>query len=379
MDAPMRHLYLHVPFCPTICPYCDFHALRRTRGAVAAYLDRLEEEATALFARHSGELETLYVGGGTPSFLRDGELERLFASLPWRFAGRAEITLEVNPGTVNRERLQRFAKLGVNRLSIGVQSFADETLRFLGRPHNAAAAVRTVEEALELGFSVSLDLMLALPGHSARSDLETAAALGVDHVSAYTLQVEPGTPFALRGVATDPDDEAAAFTQAREVLGAAGLQRYEVSNFARPGAESRHNLAYWRMNSWGGLGPAAAGHFLSREKGVVSRRLTNPPLPRWLTGEAPETVELGPLDHAKEALMMGLRIREGVDLAALQERTGLELRQSLVEVADELERAGLARLTGNRLFPTNAGLDRLHEVILKLWEGLERAYPSGFS
>ena len=375
----MRHLYLHVPFCPTICPYCDFHALRRTGGAVAAYLDRLEEEATALFAKHPGVLETLYVGGGTPSFLRDRELERLFASLPWRMGEGAEITLEVNPGTVNRRRLETIKSLGVNRLSIGVQSFDDDTLRFLGRTHDAATARRTVEEALDLVFSVSLDLILALPNRSFRSDLETAAVLGADHVSAYTLQVEPGTPFALRGVTTDPDDEATAFALAREILGAAGLRRYEVSNFARPGAESRHNLAYWQMNSWGGLGPAAAGHFLTDEEKVVSHRMTNPSLPRWLTGEPPESVEIGPLDYAKEALMMGLRTRKGVDLAALEKRTGLEIRRSLTEGIEELEATNLVRLAGNRLFPTDAGLDRLHEVILKLWEGIETTYSADFS
>lgn len=375
----MRHLYVHVPFCPTICPYCDFHVLRRTRGAVVAYLERLGEEAARLFERHPQPLETLYVGGGTPSFLRNSELERLFASLPWRFAHEAEVTLEVNPGTVNHRRLEAIGSLGVNRLSIGVQSFDDETLRYLGRTHDAATAQKTVEEALELGFSVSLDLMLALPGQNVRAELETAAALGVDHVSAYTLQIEPGTPFALRRLTTEPDDEAAAFALAREILGAAGLRRYEVSNYARPGAESRHNLAYWRMESWGGLGPAAAAHFLTGERNVVSRRLTNPPLPRWLASEPPETTELGPLDHTKEALMMGLRTREGIGLRQLEDRTGLELRRSLAKAVADLGATGLLALKEDRLSATDAGLDRLHEVILRLWEALETAYSAGSS
>jgi len=375
----MRHLYLHVPFCPTICPYCDFHVLRRTKGAVAIYLEGLEKEAARLFELHPESLDTIYVGGGTPSFLRDAELESLFAALPWAVDEGAEVTLEVNPGTVNHRRLEFIKGLGVNRLSIGVQSFSDETLHFLGRTHDAASARKTVAEALELGFSVSLDLMLALPGQNVRADLETAAVLGVDHVSAYTLQIEPGTPLALQKLATEPDDEAAAFALAREILGAAGLRRYEVSNYARPGAESRHNLAYWRMNSWGGLGPAAAGHFLTGEEKVVSRRTTNPPLPRWLAGEPPERVALGPLDFAKEALMMGLRIREGVDLRQLEERTGLELRRTLASAADELAGANLLGLAGDRLSPTDAGLDRLHEVILRLWETLEAVYSADFS
>jgi len=379
MNTFMHHLYLHVPFCPTICPYCDFHVLRRTKGAVAAYLERLEEEAARLFELHPGSLDTIYVGGGTPSFLRDAELERLFASLPWPLEDEAEVTLEVNPGTVNYRRLEAIKNLGVNRLSIGVQSFDEKTLHFLGRTHDAASARKTVAEALGFGFSVSLDLMLALPGQNVRAELETAAALGVDHVSAYTLQVEPGTPFALQKLTTKADDEAAAFALAREVLGAAGLRRYEVSNYARPGAESRHNLAYWRMSSWGGLGPAAAAHFLVGEKKVVSRRMTNPPLPRWLAGEPPEIVELGPLGYAKEALMMGLRIREGVDLCRLEENSGLELRQTLSIKAGELADAGLLELDENRIVPTNAGLDQLHEVILQLWEALETTYSADFS
>jgi len=375
----MRHLYLHVPFCPTICPYCDFHVLRRTKGAVVAYLERLEKEAARLFELHPESLDTIYVGGGTPSFLRDAELERLFAALPWQVDERAEITLEVNPGTVNRRRLETIKNLGVNRLSIGVQSFDDNTLRFLGRTHDAATARRTVKEALDLGFSVSLDLMLALPGQNVRAELETAAALGAGHVSAYTLQIEPGTPFALRRLAAEADDEAAAFALARKILGAAGLRRYEVSNYARPGAESRHNLAYWRMNSWGGLGPAAAAHFLTGEERVVSRRTTNPPLPRWLAGEPPESVELGPLDYAKEVLMMGLRTREGIDLRKLEEHSGLELRRTLAEKVGELADGGLLRLDENRIAPTDAGLDRLHEAILQLWETLETAYSADFS
>ncbi|WP_457636934.1 radical SAM family heme chaperone HemW [Oceanithermus sp.] len=373
----MRHLYVHVPFCPTICPYCDFHVLRRTRGSVDAYLNRLEQEAAELFKLYPEPLETLYVGGGTPSFLRDAELKRLFSLLPWQSIERAEITLEVNPGTVNQQRLETIKSLGVNRLSIGVQSFDRKTLRFLGRTHDAAASVRTVEMALELGFSVSLDLMLALPGQNVRAELETAAALGVDHVSAYTLQVEPGTPFALRKLRTDPDAEAAAFAWTRRVLGAAGLRRYEVSNYARPRAESRHNLSYWRMESWGGLGPAAAAHFLNDREGPVSHRTTNPPLPRWLDGEAPETIELGPLDYAREALMMGLRTREGVSLRHLEGRTGLGLRGPLAASAAELTAAGLLETAEDRLRPTNDGLDRLHEVILRLWEALEATYSDG--
>ncbi|WP_456446570.1 radical SAM family heme chaperone HemW [Oceanithermus sp.] len=372
----MRHLYLHVPFCPTICPYCDFHVVRRGPGLVERYLERLEAEAAELFNRRPGPLATLYLGGGTPSYLRDRELARLFAALPWTLAPGAEVTLEANPGTLTPARLERLRALGVNRLSLGVQSFQDPVLARLGRAHKGQGALRAVEEALEAGFRVSVDLILGLPGQDVKADLETAAALGVGHVSAYTLQVEPGTPFALAGLEPDPDREAEAFAAARAVLGRAGMVRYEVSNFARPGEEARHNLAYWRMLEWGGLGPAASAHFLTPAGPGVAERRTNPPLPRWAAGEPPARETIAPLEHAKEGLMMGLRLREGMDLAALARQSGLAgLDRALSPAAGRLEAEGLIERAGVRLRPSQAGLDRLHAALLPLWEALEAAYP----
>ena len=373
----MRHLYLHVPFCPTICPYCDFHVVRRGPGVVERYLKRLEREAAELFAHRRGPLATLYLGGGTPSYLRDAELERLFAALPWRLEPGAEVTLEANPGTLNPARLEHLRSLGVNRISIGVQSFQDPVLARLGRAHKGRGALRAAEEALNAGFRVSLDLILGLPGQDAAADLETAAALGAGHVSAYTLQVEPGTPLALAGLEPDPDHEAAAFELARALLGRAGLARYEVSNFARPGEEARHNLAYWRMAEWGGLGPAASAHFFTPEGPALAERRTNPPLPRWAAGEPPAREAIDALEHAKESLMMGLRLREGVDLAALERRSGLAgLERALAPAAERLAGEGLLERARARLRPSEAGLDRLHAALLPLWDALEAAYPS---
>ncbi len=372
----MRHLYLHVPFCPTICPYCDFHVVRRGPGLVERYLERLAAEAAALYARRPEPLATLYLGGGTPSYLRDRELARLFAALPWPLAPGSEVTLEANPGTLSPARLAQLRALGVNRLSLGVQSFQDPVLARLGRAHKARGALRTVEEALHAGLRVSVDLILGLPGQDVKADLETAAALGAGHVSAYTLQIEPGTPFALAGLEPDPDREAAAFATARAVLGRAGLARYEVSNFARPGEEARHNLAYWRLAEWGGLGPAASAHFYTPAGPGVTERRTNPPLPRWAAGEPPVRETIGPLEHVKEGLMMGLRLREGVDLTALEHQSGLaHLERALAPAAERLEAAGLLERAQERLRPSETGLDRLHAALLPLWEALESAYP----
>lgn len=375
----MRSLYVHVPFCPTLCPYCDFHVVRRHGGVVEAYLERLAGEAAALHARFPGPLETLYFGGGTPSFLRGHELERLFAALPWQLRPGAEVTMEANPGTLNPERLTLLKHLGINRLSIGVQSFQDTVLKTLGRAHGRKGAFQAVEMSLEAGFRTSIDLILGLPGQDFEADLREAASLGVGHVSAYTLQIEPGTLFEIRGIRLDEDLGAAAFEAAESVLGEAGLLRYEVSNFARPGEESRHNRAYWRNEFWGALGPAAAGHYPrdveARGSGlegheVYSVRATNPPLPRWLAGEAPSLEVISPLEYARESLMLGLRLREGVDVGVLEGRSGLELWAQLEKTARKLEERGLIWTRQTRLGATRAGLPLLHQLILQLWEAL---------
>ncbi|GAA6756091.1 radical SAM family heme chaperone HemW [Thermus thalpophilus] len=366
----MTSLYVHVPFCPTLCPYCDFHVVRRGPGWVEAYLKRLREEAALLHARYPHPLKTLYLGGGTPSYLRDRELVALFQALPWPLAEGAEVTLEANPGTLNPARLRLQKELGVNRLSLGVQSFQEGVLRFLGRAHGRKGALRAVEMALEAGFRVSLDLILGLPMQEVEKDLKEAASLGVGHVSAYTLQVEEGTPFALLGLKEDPEREAWAMERAEAILGEAGLERYEVSNFARKGEEAQHNLVYWRAGFWLALGPAATGQYPGEGPAYALRR-TNPPLPRWLAGEAPKEEAISPLEHAKESLMLGLRLKEGVDLAEVEARSGLSLFPLLRRKAQELAEAGLLQLEGARLRPTPKTFSLLHPVILALWEALE--------
>ncbi|BAW01349.1 oxygen-independent coproporphyrinogen III oxidase [Thermus thermophilus] len=370
----MASLYVHVPFCPTLCPYCDFHVVRRGPGWVEAYLRRLAEEAQALHEGFPKPLRTLYLGGGTPSYLRDRELVALFQSLPWALAEGAEVTLEANPGTLSPGRLRLLKDLGVNRLSLGVQSFQEGVLKFLGRAHGRKGALKAVEMALEGGFRVSIDLILGLPMQDVEADLKEAARLGVGHVSAYTLQVEKGTPFALLGLREDPEREAWAMERAEEVLGEAGLLRYEVSNFAREGEEARHNLVYWRAGFWLALGPRATGQYPGKG-GAYALRRTAPPLPRWLLGEAPEEEAISPLEHAKESLMLGLRLREGVEVGAVEKRTGLTLFPLLQGRAMELAQEGLLQVRGKRLLPTPKAFPLLHRVVLELWEALAPLAP----
>ena len=362
-------LYLHVPFCPSICPYCDFHKMRKHEGLVARYLDRLEQEAEALAARHPGPLDTVYLGGGTPSHLTDGELARVFALLArsWGTPARLETTLEADPRTFDRERLARFRDHGVDRLSIGLQSTQDDVLRFLGRVHDGAEGLAAVRQALDAGFRVTVDVIMAVPGQDLEQDLRRVADLGVRHMSVYTLTVEPHTPFALRGVRVDPEVDADAFETAEAVLATYGLARYEVSNYAVPGEESRHNQAYWRGAWYLGLGPSASGHL---PDGPFGTRYRNPPIKDWLAGAAPERDPLTADDVVLERLMTGLRTRDGVDLAELERTTGVGVETAHATWLRTASRHHLVTLDdARRLRTTGAGLARLDALLLAFVRG----------
>ncbi len=365
----VRHLYVHVPFCPTICPFCDFHVLERRAGAVDAYLVGLEREAAEVAPLVAPEgLRTVYLGGGTPSYLREGELARLVAIVE-RHLGWAseEATLEVHPQTVSAARARSWVGMGFDRLSLGVQSTQDDVLRFLGRPHDAASGLAALDAVLGAGArSVSADLITAVPGQDVRLDLERLAATGVDHLSAYTLTIEEGTPFARQGVEVDADAEAEALDLAGALLGAAGLARYEVSNHARAGHESAHNLAYWRNQTYLGIGPSASGLEPAPEGSPpdqVGQRRTNAPLARWLEeGRGPVEAVTGH-DLLVEGVLTRLRLREGVDLDELSVVSGLDARTELAAPLAEVVAAGLAELVGERwLRPTPAGFTVLDQL-----------------
>lgn len=381
LDPTVRHLYVHVPFCPTICPYCDFHVLTRRAGLVERYLERLEDEAARLAAAYPVDLDTVYVGGGTPSFLRDAEITALVGSvrrhLGW---GRAENTLEINPGTVTPARAALWKDLGFDRASVGVQSLDDATLQFLGRQHDASQAREAVRELVRAGFRVSGDLITAVPGQPLEADIRGLVELGVGHVSAYTLTVEPGTEFARRGVTVEEDDERRGFEETEARLTGLGFSRYEISNYARPGQESRHNLAYWEGRTYLGLGPGAAGHYpASRGSGgrgvegwgdtALTLRRTNPHLHDWLTGAGGEAEAILPEDYVTDALFMGLRLRAGLDLADLSRRSGVDVQtRYAAPITANVER-GLLILEGDRLRATPAGWWVLNRVVTDFLEG----------
>ena len=347
-------LYLHIPYCEGKCRYCDFYSRGSSRSVPEEYLDALVREMRRFCNCDCASLrpDTLYLGGGTPSLLTPAQVARLIdAAAP---APKAEITLEANPDTVTLESLRGYRRAGVNRLSVGVQSASDRQLRRLGRPHDAAAARRTLEWAQKAGFeNISGDLMLALPNYTfdeLDATLELLIDGGVTHISSYLLKLEPKTPFGLHPPEGLPDEDAAAdfYLAAVERLRDAGFAQYEISNFARPGYESRHNLIYWNCQDYLGLGPAA----YSCMSGI---RFHYPPdLNGFLSGGA-ATVEDGRLD-ASEYIMLATRLCTGLDLAFLKTRWGIRLEERQLQLLRACEKAGLCTLTPDRLILTPKGM-----------------------
>lgn len=316
-------LYIHVPFCAGKCPYCDFYSLPPSGGIIARYTARLRELLSQWGAQCSRPVTSVYFGGGTPSLLGAGTLSSLLEAVGRSFslAPEAEITCEVNPTGVDREFFAQLRAGGFNRLSMGLQSANREELALLGRRHSTAQAAEGVWAARAGGFSnLSLDLMLALPGSNQESlgrSIAFAAGLNPEHISAYLLKVEPGTPFAQRELSLPDEDETAGqYLFCVEELAQLGYAQYEISNFARPGFESRHNLVYWRCEEYLGLGPGAHS-FLEGRRFLWPRDLDG-----FLQGAEP--VDDGPGGGFEEFAMLNLRLTRGLRLSDCEERFGRE-------------------------------------------------------
>jgi oxygen-independent coproporphyrinogen-3 oxidase len=356
-----RALYIHWPFCAKKCPYCDFNSHVREGVDVAAWQAALIADMRAEAAVAGGEtLTSIFFGGGTPSLMPPALVAALLAEAErlWGFDPGIEITLEANPSSVEAANFASLAAAGINRVSLGVQSLDDAELRFLGRLHGADEALRALVTAQAHFARVSFDMIYALPGHTPElweARLTRALGFGTGHMSLYQLTIEPGTRFASdvrRGRLVPLDDDAAAqlFDITQELSLAAGLPAYETSNHARPGEESRHNLAYWRYQDYAGIGPGAHG----RRGGVATVRHKKPEnflaaVARQGDGIA-EARALAVSDQAAEALLMGLRLTEGVDIAALSARFGLP-RAGLIEETALARLADLGMLwaEGNRI------------------------------
>lgn len=361
-------LYVHVPFCSAICPYCDFAVAVGREEKRRAYVGSLQEEMK-LASEFPGPFDTIYFGGGTPSILAPDQLAEILETIRATFALADEtfLFLEVNPEDVHARNLEGWCRLGFSFLSLGVQSLDDEELRFLGRRHTASEARRAVELALGAGFeTVSIDLIYGLPGQDLdawRSNLETAVALRPQHLSCYELEVHEKTTFGKRKARGElrelPEDvQADSFLETHRFLGASGFPGYEVSNFAcDPRHRSRHNRKYWDHTPYLGLGPGA--HSFDGERRFWNERSVARYMRLLREGECPRVGEetLTAEQRALESLMLGLRTYEGIDLASFA-----DLYERNREQIDAFVEDGLLELTPRRLKPTLRGLsvaDRL--------------------
>ncbi len=325
----MYSLYIHIPFCKSKCPYCSFVSYPKTDRLIPQYIDALDKEASLYVG---ARVRTVYIGGGTPTCLDCGQINDLTAVIRRRFNidRNAEWTIEANPATFDPAKAESIKDLGYNRISLGIQSLDPKYLQLLGRPHSAQEGVSAFRILREAGFSnISLDLMFALPGQTAmelEDDLSALIALDSEHLSIYALSVGADSGFAGKGIsAQDEDVQAERYILVCERMKKNGLRQYEVSNFAKPGRECRHNLAYWQGGEYIGLG-CAAHSFLNWER-FWNRRDLSAYIEELSLGQSPveEREERSPHARLLEAVLFGLRLNAGVDIKALERGFGIML------------------------------------------------------
>ena len=377
-DAGGLALYIHWPFCVSKCPYCDFNSHVRDTIDHEAWLTALIFDLKHEHKVNPGrQLGSIFFGGGTPSLMPPRLVAKLIeeANNLWGLSADCEITLEANPSSVEAARFADLALAGVNRVSLGLQSLDNQTLEFLGRAHDVSEGLAALDTAQQNFERVSFDLIYARPSQSTenwQAELERALGFGTDHLSLYQLTIEPGTRFETlvrtgKLIPADDDHCADLFALTREITSAAGLPAYEISNHARPGHESRHNLTYWRYEDYIGIGPGAHGRRLA----TATERHKKPEnflsaVERNGNGLKVEQI-LSLATRAMEALMMGLRLAEGVDLAALEDKTGF-LTAKMVDLREiaKLVDLGLVEQRDARLIVTPNGMPLLDAILPKV-------------
>jgi oxygen-independent coproporphyrinogen-3 oxidase len=367
---PPLALYVHIPWCVRKCPYCDFNSHERAGPLPEAeYVEKLLVDLESLLPSVWGRrLTSVFIGGGTPSLFAPESIDRLLSGVRARLPLEpdAEITLEANPGTVEAARFKGFRAAGVNRISIGVQSFDDRMLQALGRIHGGAEARRAVEAALASFDNVNLDLMYGLPEQSAamaRADLEQATASGVPHISAYQLTIEPNTVFFSKPPPL-PEHDLCADMQlaAEELLAVAGYESYETSAFAKPGRRSRHNLNYWQFGDYLGIGAGAHGKISFPDRITRHSRIKQPREYLLSENSLVEEREVPVGEVAFEFALNALRLTDGFPPGLFAERTGLPL-SALEAGLQEAEKKGLLERDWQRIRPSARGRLFLNELL----------------
>ncbi len=375
---PPLSLYIHLPWCLKKCPYCDFNSHEWSATSAPGqplpeqpYLDALRTDLQAALPLIWGRpIHTVFIGGGTPSLFSPEAIDRLLGDVRalTRLDADAEITLEANPGTFEKDRFKAFRQAGVTRLSIGVQSFHDAHLKALGRVHDRAQALAAVEEAAGAFDTFNLDIMYALPGQTlaqCETDIRTALGFNPPHISIYHLTIEPNTVFAkFPPVVPEDDDAYAMLDRITELTGAAGLERYEVSAYARRGHRSRHNQNYWQFGDYLGIGAGAHSKLSFAHRVVRQVRAREPRLymDKALAGDAVVSVdEVARRDLPFEYMLNALRLREGFSLTDFSARTGLPLSAIDAALHEGLQKGWLAQ-DGVWVRPTDRGFDFLSDL-----------------
>ncbi|WP_180375559.1 radical SAM family heme chaperone HemW [Mesorhizobium sp. 8] len=378
--TPGFGVYIHWPFCAAKCPYCDFNShVRHQPVDQERFARAFAAELKTMRARTGPrDVTSIFLGGGTPSLMKPETVGAVLDAVAanWTVPAGIEVTLEANPSSVEAERFRGYRAAGVNRVSLGVQALNDRDLRFLGRLHNVEEALKAIRLARETFPRLSFDLIYARPGQTLdawQAELEEAIGHAADHLSLYQLTIEEGTPFhalhkARKFAIPDPDLAADLYQLTQEVTAAKGLPAYEISNHARPGAESRHNLTYWRYGEYVGAGPGAHGRFVEDGRRVVT--FTEKMPETWLSlveakGDGVVGGEvLTRAEEADEFLLMGLRLAEGIDLARYEDYAGRGLPPARLSI---LQEEGLVAPLGNsRLRATPAGMIVLDAVVADL-------------
>ena len=374
----MSSLYIHIPFCLSKCFYCSFSSFPQMGEHHGRYVQSLLTQIrTSYPEKHKKELETLFIGGGTPTVLRTGKLVEIIETCRevYGFSDDAEISIEANPGTIDRAKLSALQDAGVNRLSVGVQSFNDKDLQVLGRAHRSDKITQAVYDAREAGFNnISLDLMYGLPGQSVESwkeNLEQAVALHPQHLSLYQLTIEEDTDFYNRylndSLGLPDDEEIIAMEQAtREYLGAHGIEQYEISNYARAGYECRHNIGYWHNEEFVGCGAGAAGFCNGKRYKVIIDPLLYCSAVESGEDVIEESEVLSMEASFRETVVMGLRLIKGIDKRRLSDRYHLTLDDQYGSELTDLVRKGLLEESEDYLRLTVQGRRFANQVMAEL-------------